>query len=445
MLTYKAALDYFYSFTDYEKKMEFLYSPEHFNLERVVRLLSLLHNPHQRFPSVHIAGTKGKGSTSAMIAAILQAAGYRVGLYTSPHLHTFRERIRIDDEMISESTVTALAERLQPLVAQVPNLTTFEIITALGCEYFAERAVDLAVLEVGLGGRLDATNVVTPLVSVITPISFDHVQYLGNTLTAIATEKAGIIKPGVPVVSAPQPDEALSVIKAVCQNRGSPLTVVDHVWEWRPEKITPDGQVFSARRKGDPWTTYHLPLLGNHQLVNAGTVLATIDVLRDEGFDIPTQAVTNGLAGVHWPGRMEVMSRQPWVIVDGAHNGDSAQKLAVALSSIFHYQRMILVYGALAGHSVPDMLTALLPIADQVILTRVSNPRALDPTVLLAEVQAQGRTAECVIPVEAALKRALQMARADDLVCVTGSLYTVADARAAWYKYIGVPGPQTDP
>ncbi|MDH7473476.1 MAG: folylpolyglutamate synthase/dihydrofolate synthase family protein [Anaerolineae bacterium] len=445
MLTYKAALDYLYSFTDYEKKTEFLYSPEHFNLERVVRLLSLLHNPHQKFRSVHVAGTKGKGSTSAMIAAVLRAAGYRVGLYTSPHLHTFRERIRIDDEMISESAVAALAERLQPLIAQVPDLTTFEIITALGCEYFAERAVDLAVLEVGLGGRLDATNVVTPLVSVITPISFDHVQYLGNTLTAIATEKAGIIKPGVPVVSAPQPDEALSVIEMVCQNRGAPLTVADHVWEWRPGKVTPDGQVFSARRKGGPWITYHLPLLGHHQLVNAATVLTTIDVLRHEGIDISAQAVANGLAGVHWPGRMEVMSRRPWVIVDGAHNGDSAQKLAAALPTIFHYRRLILVYEALAGHSVPDMLTALLPIADRVILTRVSNPRALDPTDLLAEVQAQGRTAECVIPVEAALKRALQIARAEDLVCVTGSLYVVADARAAWYKYIGVPGPQTDP
>ncbi|RLC60871.1 MAG: bifunctional folylpolyglutamate synthase/dihydrofolate synthase [Chloroflexota bacterium] len=445
VLTYKDALDYIYGFTDYEKQTAFQYTSERFDLGRVVRLLGLLDNPHHRFRSIHVAGTKGKGSTSAMLASILRAAGYRVGLYTSPHLHTFRERIRLDGEIISEGSVAALTERLQPLVAQVPDLTTFEVITVLACEYFAENAADLVVLEVGLGGRLDATNVVTPLVAVITPISFDHVQYLGHTLTAIATEKAGIIKPGVPVVSAPQPAEALTVIEAVCLARGAPLTVVDRAWTWRSEEATPEGQTFSARPTGGTWNTYRLPLLGNHQLGNAATALTTVDVLRGLGIDIPSDAVVNGLANVHWPGRLEVMGRHPWVVVDGAHNGDSAQKLAAALPALFPYRRMILVYGALAGHSVPDMLAALLPVADEVILTRVGNPRGVDPATLLVEVQARGRQAECVAPVGAALERALRIASAEDLVCVTGSLYVVADARVAWYRHVGEPEPPTDP
>jgi len=445
VLTYKDALDYIYSFTDYEKKTAFQYSPERFDLGRVVRLLALLDNPHRKFRSVHVAGTKGKGSTSVMIASILRAAGYRVGLYTSPHLHTFRERIRLDDEMISERSVATLTERLQPLVAQVPNLTTFEIITVLACEYFAESEADLVVLEVGLGGRLDATNVVTPLAAVITPISFDHTQYLGHTLTAIATEKAGIIKPGVPVVSAPQPAEALAVIEATCRERGAPLTVVDRAWTWRSEKATPEGQTFSARPGDGTWNTYRLPLLGSHQLVNAATTLTTVDVLRSLDIDVPAEAVTAGLSNVRWPGRLEVMGRRPWVVVDGAHNGDSARKLAVALPALFPYRRMVLVYGALAGHSVPDMLAALLPAADEVILTRAGNPRGISPADLLAEVQAQGREAECVVPVGAALERALHIAGAEDMVCVTGSLYVVADARAVWYKYSGGPIPQADP
>jgi dihydrofolate synthase/folylpolyglutamate synthase len=445
MLTYKEALDCIYSFIDYEKTIAFQYAPERFDLGRVVRLLTLLGNPHQRFHSVHVAGTKGKGSTSAMIASILSEAGHRAGLYTSPHLHTFRERIRLDGEMISADSVAALTERLQPLVAQVPDLTTFEIITALGFEYFAQSAVDVAVLEVGLGGRLDATNVVTPLVAVITPISFDHMQYLGHTLTAIATEKAGIIKPGVPVVSAPQPKEALAVIEATCRKRGSPLTVADRVWTRQMEEVTLHGQVFSTRRGNGKWSTYHLPLLGNHQLVNAVTALTTIDVLRRQGIDISAEAIANGLANVRWPGRLEIMGRHPWVVVDGAHNGDSAQKLAVALPALFSHRRMILVYGAMAGHSVPDMLAALLPIADEVILTRVDNPRGIDPADLLAEVQAHGREAECIIPVAAALERALDIASTEDMVCATGSLYVVADARAAWYKHTGEPSPETDP
>jgi len=444
VLTYKDALDYIYGFTDYEKKIAFQYAPEYFDLGRVARLLALLNNPHQKFRSVHVAGTKGKGSTAAMVASILQAAGYRVGLYTSPHLHTFRERIRVDDEMISENSVATLTERIQPLVAQVPGLTTFEIITALGCEYFAERAVDLAVLEVGLGGRLDATNVVTPLVAVITPISFDHTQYLGDTLTAIATEKAGIIKSGVPVVSAPQPAEALAVIEAVCRERGALLTVADRNWVWHSEEATPAGQVFSARPDGGTWSTYRLPLLGAHQLVNAVTVLTTMNVLRRLDIDISREAIANGLASVRWPGRLEMMGQHPWVVVDGAHNGDSAQKLATTLPALFPYRRMVLVYGAMAGHSVADMLAALLPIADEVILSRVSNPRGIDPTDLLAEVQARGRKAECIVPVSAAVERALHIASAEDMICVTGSLYVVADARMAWYHRSGAPEPQTD-
>ncbi len=208
MLTYEAALDYIYRFTDYEQKSATRYAPENFDLARMERLLAQLGNPHREFSCVHVAGTKGKGSTSAMIASILEAAGYRVGLFTSPHLHTFRERIRVDGGLIHPQEVAGLIERMQPCVEEVPGITTFEIITALALLHFLQRKVDLAVLEVGLGGRLDATNVITPEVAVITSLSYDHMYLLGNTLAEIATEKAGIIKPGVPVVSSPQESEA---------------------------------------------------------------------------------------------------------------------------------------------------------------------------------------------------------------------------------------------
>lgn len=454
-LTYKEALDYIYGFTDYEKKHAYRYAPEHFDLGRVERLAALLDNPHHRFKSVHIAGTKGKGSTSSMIASILRAAGYKTGLYTSPHLHTFRERIQLDGQLISEEAVIDLTERLQPLVSQVEDLTTFEIMTALAFLYFAEEGADLAVLEVGMGGRLDATNIVTPLVAVITSLSHDHTQYLGDTLPLIAGEKAGIIKDGTVVVSAPQLPEAMAVIEETCRERGALLFRVGEQWTWQRREKNLEGQSFTVHlnnpirhdffsHKGRTHR-YWIPLLGEHQLANATTAVAVAELLPGLGIYISEEAIAQGLRQVRWPGRLEILSRAPFLVVDGAHNGDSAEKLVAAMRELFRYRQMILVFGALVGHSVPDMLDALLPAADKVILTRANRLRAVATSDLLCEVCARHREAEVTETVAEALEKALSLASPDDLICATGSLSIVTEIRETWARRQGVELAERDP
>ncbi len=447
MLTYKEALRYIYSFTDYEKKISYLYAPEHFDLARVERLLNLLGDPHRRFKSVHIAGTKGKGSTSAMIASILHAAGYRTGLYTSPHLHTFRERIRLNGQMIAQAQVAALIERLKPLVERIEGITTFEIMTALAFTYFAQRGAEFVAVEVGLGGRLDATNVIEPLVAVITSLSYDHTEVLGTTLSEIAREKAGIIKEGIPVVSAPQELEAMAVIEEVCRERGAELVVVGRDWTWEAGEANLEGQSFKVQ---GPWSEvqgldFWIPLLGRHQLINATVAIAAVEKLREQGIPIPEASVKEGLRRVRWPGRLEVLGREPWVVVDGAHNGDSARKLVAALMELFPHRKLILIFGALTGHSVPDMLDALLPAADEVILTRTKRIRAIAASDLLREVHAHHREAEVTESVVEALERALALASTEDLICATGSLSVVAESREAWLRSHGGEVPEIDP
>ncbi|MFQ6057599.1 MAG: bifunctional folylpolyglutamate synthase/dihydrofolate synthase [Anaerolineae bacterium] len=449
MITYQQALDYIYSFVDYEKKVADRYAPARFNLARMEHLLSLLGDPHRRYPSVHIAGTKGKGSTAAMMANILGAAGYRTGLYTSPHLHTYRERIRVNNRLISEEEVTALVERLRPLVDTIEDITTFEITTALAFLYLAEQGVDFAVLEVGLGGRLDATNVVKPLVAVITSLSFDHTYLLGETLPQIAREKAGIIKPGVPVVSAPQPPEALAVIEEVCRERGAQLTVVGRDWTWQAGEASLEGQKFKVQSSKFKVQSLWIPLLGRHELINATTAVAAIHLLREQGVGVPAGAVAQGLRRVRWPGRLEILNRRPLLVVDGAHNGDSARRLAEALGEYFGYRRLILVFGASADKDIAGMLRELLPPTQALILTQARHPRAADPRWLREQVIACGAnpSTEVVIaaPVAAALERALAIAGEEDLICFAGSLFVVAEAREAWAERAGQGLPERDP
>jgi len=446
MLTYKDALDYIYSFTDYEKKISYLYAPETFDLARVEKLLALLDNPHLHFKSIHIAGTKGKGSVAAMSESILRAAGYRTGLYTSPHLHTFRERIQVDGRLIPEETVASLIERLQPLVSQIEGITTFEIMTALGFLHFAEQGVELAVLEVGMGGRLDATNVVKPLVAVITSLSYDHTQILGETLPLIAREKAGIIKHKACVVSAPQAPEAMAVIEEVCREQDAELTVIGRDWTWEAGEANLEGQWFGVTSNEERATRnrFWIPLLGKHQLDNATVVVATVEKLRRRGINVPESSVREGLRQVRWPGRLEILGREPWVVVDGAHNGDSTRKLVAAIGELFPQRRLILVFGALMGHSVSDMLDALLPAADEVILTRTNRLRAVATSDLLREVHVRHREAEMTETMTDALERALALASPSDLICATGSLSVVGEAREAWAKRRGSGTPERD-
>jgi dihydrofolate synthase/folylpolyglutamate synthase len=434
--TYSDALSYFYSYAHYNPG-----DISNWSLERLKGLLARLGDPHKKFPSLLIAGTKGKGSTAAMGESILRQAGYQTGLYTSPHLHSFRERIRLGGEPVSEGQVVALARRLKPHFDSTPNLTAFELITALAFVTFAEANIDVAVLEVGLGGRLDATNSVDPTIAVITSISYDHMQILGNTLTLIAREKAGIIRPGALVVSAPQHDEALHMIQQVCQERGARLVLVGQDWQWADGEFNLEGQSFKVCDQ-----PYFLPLLGEHQIVNAVTAMASIAGLVERtGLAVPIEAIQTGLAQVRWLGRLEILSRSPGLIVDSAMNGDSAEKLMQALRRHFPERSPTFIFGASNDHPIRDMLQVLLPHAQHMFVTASRHPRAEKPELLAEAALSLGFQVTPVPDIAAALVSALAEAGPPDLLCVTGSLFLVADAREAWLRGQRLPLPPLDP
>ncbi len=449
MLTYQQALGVILKRYDVERRVQPPYAERVWRLDRVRELLAALGDPHQCFPSVHVAGTKGKGSTTAMIASILRASGYRTGMYTSPHLHTFRERIQIDGTPIPESDLQRWATRFQPLLAARPEVTVFEAITALAMAYMAEEKVDVGVYEVGLGGRLDATNVLSPEVSVITSISMDHMQVLGDTLAQIAREKAGIIKPETPVLSAPQRPDALAVIEQIARDREARLAVIGRDWRWEREgQQEADGQwltVTGPSEETQDWAALYLPLLGEHQLENATLAVATAWQLRQQGMSITFESVREGLATVQWPGRMEVLSKSPWLVVDGAHNSYSVEQLQRALHSHFGWDALHLIFGAGLTHQPQVLLRDMLPIADEVIVTRAGHPKASDPRRLQEHALGLGRTAIALPTPLQALEHALAAAHENDLILATGSLFLVADIREAWFDLQGLSQPPRDP
>ena len=442
---YRDILRYIYRFTDYERKGMAAYAPENYSLDRMRQLLSLLHDPHLRFRVVHVAGTKGKGSTAAMTEAILRAAGYRTALYSSPHLHTFRERIQVGGELIPESEVIRLVQHMQPLLSEVPGITTFEVMTGLAFSWFAEQGVDWAVLEVGLGGRLDATNVVHPAVAIITSISLDHTAILGETHAQIAKEKAGIVKPGVAVVSSPQTEEALAVIEATCQRQGAALSLVGRDWIWEAGHADLDGQAFSVRSGGHLVGDFWIPLLGTFQLENATTAVAAVSALDQIGVAVPARAIRDGLRSVRWPGRLEILGRAPLVVADSAHNGDSAQKLMTALQSLADFMNLILVFGASSDHVTPVLLNTLLSPAHLAIATRTRHPRAAKPAWIQAQAEELGFRMQVSGGVPEALERALTIAGPKDLICCTGSVFVAAESRMAWFARQGMELPPADP
>ena len=422
MRTYSEALNYLNQFINYERSQPQRYAPETLSLDRVNHLLDRLGRPDRAYRAIHIAGTKGKGSTAAMIESSLRAAGYRTGFYTSPHLHTFRERMRVNNEFITREQFAQLVDEIEPHVAAIEGLTWFEIVTALAFLYFARSQIDVAVLEVGLGGRFDATNVVTPLVSVITSLSMDHMNLLGNSIEQIAFEKAGIIKRHVPVVSAPQVPEALDVIRRVARMRGAELRVVPTP----PPQPSPDSQ-------GREWSP---PLLGAHQLINASVAVTALHIANERRLAVTDDAIQRGLSTVQWPGRLEVLNREPLLVVDGAHNGDSAQKLAQALRDVFQVEKWTLIIGVSADKDIATILDGLLPIAERIIVTRASNSRGASIEMLGAQVADRGYAPTLAASVADALEIAL---RDQKPTVITGSLFTVADAREAWFKRNGVP------
>jgi dihydrofolate synthase/folylpolyglutamate synthase len=448
MESYQRALDYLYSFINFEHKSLDRYQAAKIDADRPRRLLEMLGRPQEHFPSIHIAGTKGKGSVAAMCAACLRLAGLRVGLYTSPHLREFRERIRIlspddADGRISEEAFVAVMGRVRPAIEATPGITWFEIVTAIAFDHFAASAVDVAVVEVGLGGRLDATNVLTPLVSVITSLSLDHTQLLGDTLAQIAAEKGGIIKPGVPVVTAAQAPEALATLEQIAAERGAPLTVVGHDWPYEVIR-SHEGGVARQRiiagggpqpRLIPPGASFVIGLPGEHQTLNAAVALAALEHVAGR---FPTLAVADmqrGLAAVEWAGRLQVLQTgpgRPTVLVDCAHNDDSAAKLVVALQEDYRYDRLMLLFGTPEDKNVAGMLARLLPLADEVVMTTANHPRSAAPEQLADMAAGLGHEATVTHSVADGLRAALAAAGPGDLVCATGSIIVVGDLLNHW-------------
>ena len=438
---YQDALAFLYGRLNYERTgMPRI--PAELRLGRMRRLLRRLGDPQDSLKIVHVAGTKGKGSIAAMIAAALSASGVRTGLFSSPHLHRLEERFRVDGVEATPDDLISLVEAVRPAVEHFDSNVThhrhrgptfFEITTAMGLLHFARRDTGAVLLEVGLGGRLDSTNCVRPEVSVITSISFDHTKQLGTTLGAIATEKAGILKRGGLAVSGVESGEARSAIRRVAKLRKARLIEVDVDFSYECQlpdrpllKPTPCRvRVVTSKRR---WGPIDLPLLGPHQARNAAVALATIDALADRGFSVESEHVERGWASLDWPARVEVLGRSPWIVIDGAHNVASAEALAEALQTCFPEATRTLVFGTTRDKDLPGQLRALLPLFDRVIATRyVENPRSVPPEEVAALIM------DCPVETATSPREALAMARErtpeGGMIVVTGSLFLAAETR----------------
>jgi len=437
-MDYPSAINYLESLIDYERTPAEARQARFFNLARMEHLLARLGNPERDLPCLHIAGTKGKGSTCAMAASMLRAAGYRVGLYTSPHLISFRERIRIDDALIPEARVAALTSQLQPPLEALKKTESsppsfFEAYTAMALLHFREEKVDFAVLEPGLGGRLDATNIILPKVCGLTRIAMDHWVELGDTLPKIAGEKAGIIKPNVPVVSAPQTGEVMEVFEKVCRERNAPLLRVGEwgekcaiaIQSWPP---TLAGQRMTIQGRRGRYEDILCPLLGEYQAKNAGVAAGMIELLADQGYSIAAKAIRTGLESVRWPGRMHIAGKEPTIIIDGAHDAASAEELARATRALFPQAKITLILGIFPEKDVEGIATALCPLAHDVIVTAAKSPRAAPPEALLQRLTPYCSTARLAPDTAAALELAKAITAKTDVILAAGSLYIVGEA-----------------
>ena len=447
-MSYPEATSYLESLIDYERTPAGAAAARVWNLDRMRHMLRQCGDPHLRLSCLHIAGTKGKGSTAAIAASILHAAGLHTGLYTSPHLISFRERIRIGGELISEDDVAALTTEIQPIIELARNgdlgpPSFFEAYTLLGFLYFARQRVDLAVIETGLGGRLDGTNVIQPLACAITRIGLDHTQELGDTIPQIAREKAGIIKQGVPVISAPQLPEALEVLQEVCLERRAQLIVVGQEPGPRffPGRADHRRQLFTINGMRGIYADLECPLLGAHQAENAALAVGLIELLAEQRIpgragpgrpgEVGEEAIRAGIKSVRWPGRFQIVRHRPTVILDGAHDEASAAALAAALQSLFRRKRVILVLGVGMDKDAEAIAAHLCPLAHRVITTASASPRALPADELQQIVFRHCPHSAAYTPVSLAVQEALDQSRPSHVVVITGSLYVVGEAMRA--------------
>src|SRR2546421_8071276 len=429
------ALRYLGSLSDYERLRIVRYTSQNFDLERMRALLKRLGNPQDQFKTVHVAGTKGKGSTCAMVAAMLQASGYKVGLYTSPHLVDIRERVQINGAMIPPADFARLVRLLEPIVARLkPTPSYFDVLTAMAFKYFAEQKVQIAIIETGLGGRLDSTNVIKPEVTAITSISKDHMAQLGNTLGKIATEKGGIFKHNVPALSVMQDPEAEAALKVVADKIGAPLEIVGKQIEFSyrfesSRMLGPHNRV-CLTTANTRFEHLAAPRGGDDQAINCGLALSIIDKLKGRGFVINDMKAMDGLNKLSMPGRMEQIATNPRVIVDGAHNAASVDAFMRAIGQHVPYDSMVLIFGCCADKDVTGMLEKITGGADKVIFAKVDNIRTADPAELAAQyTELYGKMAQVASSLDDALSIANRAVTKEDLICITGSFYLVGEAK----------------
>ncbi len=433
MIDYHQAIEYIYGLNKYGIKL---------GLKNISYLLSLFDNPHLKTKVIHIAGTNGKGSTAAMIFSILKAAGYKVGLYTSPHLVHFQERMRINEKLISQHDVCSLLERIKPAIDKVAKTegyqhpTFFEVITTMAFVYFYETKVDFSIMEAGLGGRLDATNVCQSLISTISHIDYDHMDKLGSTLTEIAREKGEIIKDKTVVINAEQYPEADRVIKSIAEERQAPVYSVGQEIKPYPNYSDLEGNNFKYSGIYHKFNDLHIPLVGEYQVENAAMAIAVTELLNKMDFVINEQAILNGLRDSQWPGRFEIVQKEPMVILDGAHNPNGVAQFSKNLRKFVPDKKIVAVLGIFSDKDYQGILKNIVPFVDQIIITMANNPRAT-PTHILAREAGRYIHPDKIIEkttVDAAIQESLRITEKDSVICVTGSLYTVGEAKAYFLK-----------
>ncbi|GAA0123706.1 MAG: bifunctional folylpolyglutamate synthase/dihydrofolate synthase [Clostridium argentinense] len=410
-----------------------------YGLERTEKILELLGNPHKHIKTIHVAGTNGKGSTTAMLTSILMESGYKVGSYISPYIEEFEERMQINRNNIPKEELAEVITEVSKAVSKVVDLgyvnpTEFEIITCAGFLYFYKKNVDYAIIEVGLGGRLDSTNVITPILSIISSISLDHTQILGDTLDKIAYEKAGIIKENVPVILFPQEEAAEKVIEKTCRERNAKLIKV-------PRNISEyvavtssilEGKEIKTQRinlKDEYINSYDLSLLGKHQILNSTVVVYAVLELINLGVKISKENIINGFKKVQWPGRLEIMRNKPLVVIDGAHNIDGIKKLTESIDLYFKYNKLILILGILADKQVQEMIETIAPKAEKIISVTPHSDRAELAEDLKIAIESLGVDCEAIDSYEEAYEKALSYCNDDDLLLISGSLYMIGDMR----------------
>ena len=433
MIKYSQAIEYIYGLNKYGIKL---------GLKNISYLLSFFDNPHFKTNVIHVAGTNGKGSTAAIISSILSESRYKVGLYTSPHLVHFQERMRINGKFISKEEVCHLLERMKPAIHKVATTegyqhpTFFEVITAMAFLYFFENNVDFSIIEVGLGGRLDATNVCDPIISIISHIDYDHMDRLGNSLTEIAHEKGAIIKNKKFVVSANQYPEAEKVIKAISEEKQAILYTVGQEIKTSLINSSLEGNYFNYSGIYRQLKNLHIPLIGRYQTENASLAVATAELLNHIGYTINERHIVEGLESCRWPGRFEIVQKQPMVILDGAHNPSGVDQFTINLKKMLPNKQIIAILGTFSDKDYPHILKKIVPFVSQLILTMANNPRAT-PTHILAREAGRYIATEKIIEtntVDAAINESFRIAQKDDVICVTGSLYTVGEAEAYFLK-----------